>query len=153
MSAPRTPAEAPWVFEDANAKRGVDGDTQLYVARRTLQRPEAVLAFPGEQIRFPGESVTAEREFMVRLLETNTPERKDDYDGWLVAKGFAEDLLSMHDPIAMELRLTGRIDPYGRWLGWAIVAGVNLSYALNEAGLGEYREPVLHQAELLEEEA
>ena len=47
----------------------MDGDTQRFKATQT--------------ITWPDELIKADRDFLVRLLETNCPEREDDNDGWL----------------------------------------------------------------------
>lgn len=131
-----TPDTAPWKLP-AECERVIDGDTQTYTAR-------AIAVLPGEQ-------VTVEREFVVRILETDTPERGDA--GWSEATAFAREFLfgmsfAPPDPKSVELRLTSKRDVYGRWLGWALVDGVNLSYALNDAGHGKYR-PAARQLETL----
>jgi endonuclease YncB( thermonuclease family) len=131
-----TPENAPWRLP-AEALRVVDGDTAVF-------RVALCIAMPGEL-------VTVEREFVVRLLETDTPER--GVAGWSEATTFVRGFLfedgNLALPKTLELRLTGRRDVYGRWLGWALVDGVNLSYAINDAGHGEYR-PV---SAMVEEEA
>ena len=121
-----TVENAPWKLP-AEAVRCIDGDTVVFLARA--------------QLKMPGQLVTVEREFVVRLLETDTPERGDA--GWSEATAFAKGFLfngsfSPPEPRPAELRLTGKRDVYGRFLGWAFVDGVNLSYALNDAGHGKY---------------
>jgi endonuclease YncB( thermonuclease family) len=108
-----------------------DGDTQRFKATQT--------------IIWPDELIKADREFAVRLLETNCPDREDDYDGWLAAKNFVTDFLYEEVevegpvPIPGSLVLEGRKDRYDRWLGWFVRNdGVNLSYALNDANVGTY---------------
>jgi hypothetical protein len=108
-----------------------DGDTQRFKASQ-------VITWPDELIR-------ADREFLVRLLETNCPEREDDYDGWLAAKNFVTEFLYAEveniGQIAVpgRLILTGKKDPDNRWLGWFVRNdGANLSYAINDAKVGTY---------------
>jgi hypothetical protein len=81
------------------------------------------------------------RATQVRLLETNCPEREDDYDGWLAAKDFVTEFLyeEVENEIPGKLILEGRKDPDGRWLGWFVRNdGVNLSYAINDETVGTY---------------
>lgn len=134
MAAP-TPATAPWKLP-ATTLRLIDGDTQTY--RVTFR------------VLLPEETVTLERDFVVRLLEVDTPER--DEEGWSEATGFARSFLfdggDASEPRSVDLRLTGRKDVYGRWLGWALVDGVNLSGALCDAGHGAYRPLAAHLAAL-----
>jgi hypothetical protein len=92
-------------------------------------------------ITWPDELISADRDFLVRLLETNCPERKDDYDGWLAAKDFVTEFLyeEVENEIPGKLILEGRKDSDGRWLGWFVRNdGVNLSYAINDANVGTY---------------
>jgi endonuclease YncB( thermonuclease family) len=109
----------------------LDGDTQYFKASQ-------VISWPDELIR-------TDREFLVRLLETDCPEREEDYDGWLAAKNFVTDFLYEevenlgHVAIPGRLILEGRKDSNDRWLGWFVRNdGVNLSYAMNDAGVGIY---------------
>jgi len=105
----------------------IDGDTQRF-------RATQVITWPDELIR-------ADRDLLVRLLETNCPEREDDYDGWLAAKNFVTEFLyeEVENEIPGTLILEGRKDPDGRWLGWFVRNdGVNLSYAINEETVGTY---------------
>ena len=108
----------------AEALRTIDGDTQVYKVIQT--------------IRLPGESITVEREFVVRLLEVNTPERGEDL--WAEATAFAKGkLFGPEGPVPVILRLSGRRDVYGRWLGWVTLAdGKDLSAELVAAGLGKW---------------
>ncbi len=134
MAAP-TPATAPWKLP-ATALRLVDGDTQVFRVQLRVMLPE--------------EALVVERDFVVRLLEVDTPERNEA--GWAEATSFARDFLfhggDLSLPRAAILHLTGKKDPYGRWLGWALVDGVNLSSALCDAGLGEYSPLSAHLAAL-----
>ena len=109
----------------------MDGDTQRFKATQT--------------ITWPDEIVSADRDFLVRLLETNCPEREDDNDGWLAAKNFVtaflyEEVEDVGDlAIGGRLILTGRKDSEDRWLGWFVRNdGVNLSYAINDENVGSY---------------
>jgi hypothetical protein len=109
----------------------MDGDTLRFKAMQV--------------ITWPDELISADREFLVRLLETNCPEREDDYDGWLAAKDFVTEFLYEEVenvgqvPIPGSLILEGRKDPDGRWPGWFVRNdGVNLSYAINDAKVGTY---------------
>ncbi|HET7270974.1 MAG TPA: hypothetical protein VFI90_07775 [Rubrobacter sp.] len=109
----------------------MDGDTQRFKATQV--------------ITWPDELIKTDREFLVRLLETNCPDREDDYDGWLAAKNFVTDFLyeEVEDvgqvAIPGSLILEGRQDADDRWLGWFIRNdGVNLSYAINDAKVGTY---------------
>jgi hypothetical protein len=116
----------------------IDGDTQVYEVSKLVELPD--------------EEVVVRRDFVVRILETDTPERRENYEGWTAATEFSRSFLFANEvgfaaiPRSVSLRLTGRKDVYGRWLGWALVGGVNLSYALNEAGHGEYRPVTTHMA-------
>jgi len=134
MSAP-TPANAPWKLPAA-ALRLIDGDTQVF--RVTFR------------VLLPEEVVSLERDFVVRLLGVDTPERGEA--GWAEATAFARGFLfdggDASEAKTVDLRLTGRKDVYGRWLGWAIVDGRNLSTELAAAGLGEYRPLAAHVAAL-----
>ncbi len=134
MAAP-TPATAPWQLP-ATALRLVDGDTQVFRV--------------GVRASLPEEVVILERDFVVRLLEVDTPER--DEAGWAEATAFAREFLfdggDLSLPRSAMLHLTGRKDPWGRWLGWCLVDGVNLSSALCDAGLGEYSPLSAHLAAL-----
>lgn len=109
----------------------MDGDTQRFKATQT--------------INWPDELIKSDREFLVRLLETNCPERGDDYDGWLAAKNFVTEFLYEEVEnvgqvaIPGRLILTGMKDSNDRWLGWFVRNdGVNLSYAINEEPVGIY---------------
>ncbi len=134
MAAP-TPATAPWK-RPATCLRLIDGDTQVF---RALIR-----------VFLPEETVTLERDFVVRLLQVDTPER--DEEGWAEATAFAREFLfdggDLAEPKSVELCLSGKRDVYGRWLGWALVDGANLSNALCDAGHGEYRPLSAHLAAL-----
>ncbi len=134
MAAP-TPATAPWKLP-AECMRLIDGDTQSF---RVILR-----------VSLPEETVTLERGFVVRLLEVDTPER--DEAGWAEATSFAREFLfdggDLSLPRSAMLHLTGRKDVYGRWLGWALVDGKNLSSELVAAGFGEYRALAAHMAAL-----
>ncbi len=134
MSTP-TPANAPWKLP-AICLRLVDGDTAVFRAQLRVMLPE--------------ETLVLERDFFVRLLEVDTPERNEA--GWAEATAFARDFLfhqgDLTLPRSAMLHLTGRKDVYGRFLGWAIVDGVNLSSALCDAGHGEYRPLAAHMAAL-----
>src|SRR5215212_3609228 len=109
----------------------MDGDTLRFKAMQV--------------ITWPDELISADRDFLVRLLETNCPEREDDYDGWLAAKNFVTEFLYEEVenvgqvPIPGSLILEGRKDPDERWLGWFVRNdGVNLSYAINDEQVGTY---------------
>jgi len=109
----------------------IDGDTQRFRATQT--------------ITWPDELIRADRDLLVRLLETNCPESEDDYDGWLAAKNFVTEFLYEEVenvgqvPIPGSLILEGRKDSDDRWLGWFVRNdGVNLSYAINDANVGTY---------------
>ena len=105
----------------------IDGDTQRFRATQT--------------ITWPDELIRADRDLLVRLLETNCPEREDDYDGWLAAKDFVTEFLheEVETAIPGKLILEGRKDQDGRWLGWFVRNdGVNLSYAINDETVGTY---------------
>src|SRR5215212_6620445 len=109
----------------------IDGDTQVFRATQV--------------ITWPDELISADRDLLVRLLETNCPEREVDYDGWLAAKTFVTEFLYEEVenvgqvPIPGSLILEGRKDPNNRWLGWFVRNdGVNLSYAINDANVGTY---------------
>jgi hypothetical protein len=105
----------------------IDGDTQRFRATQV--------------ITWPDELISADRDLLVRLLETNCPKREDDYDGWLAAKSFVTEFLyeEVENEIPGKLILEGRKDPDGRWLGWFVRNdGVNLSYAINEEMVGTY---------------
>jgi hypothetical protein len=105
----------------------IDGDTQRF-------RASQVIIWPDELIR-------ADRDILVRLLETNCPKREYDYDGWLAAKDFGTEFLyeEIENEILGKLILEGRKDSDGRWLGWFVRNdGVNLSYAINEETVGTY---------------
>lgn len=136
---------APWRFADAWCVRAIDGDTQVYRVRIVVE--------------LPGETVTVEREFVVRILETDSPERRD-HQAWLAEKAFAEHMLFDEadggglGPATNldELVLTGRRDVYGRWLGWAVVDGANLSHELNRE-FGREAEPLEAQVLRLTGEA
>jgi hypothetical protein len=108
-----------------------DGDTQRFKATQT--------------ITWPDELIKSDREFLVRLLETNCPNREDDHDGWLAAKNFVTEFLydEVEDvgqvAVPGKLILTARKDAYDRWLGWFVRNdGVNLSYAINDQKVGTY---------------
>jgi hypothetical protein len=108
-----------------------DGDTQRFKATQT--------------ITWPDELIKTDREFLVRLLETNCPNREDDHDGWLAAKNFVTEFLydEVEDvgqvAVPGKLILTARKDAYDRWLGWFVRNdGVNLSYAINDEKVGTY---------------
>jgi hypothetical protein len=108
-----------------------DGDTQAFKATQA--------------ITWPDELIKTDRDFLVRLLETNCPEREDDYDGWLAAKNFVTEFLYEEvenvGQVAFpgRLILTGMKDQHDRWLGWFVRNdGVNLSYAINDEGVGTY---------------
>ncbi len=118
------------------ALRLIDGDTQAYRVQLRVMLPE--------------ETLVLERDFVVRLLEVDTPER--DEAGWAEATSFARDFL-FHEgdltlPRSAMLHLTGRKDVYGRWLGWCLVDGRNLSADLVAAGHGAYRPLAAHLAAL-----
>jgi hypothetical protein len=109
----------------------MDGDTQAFKATQT--------------ITWPDELIKADRDFLVRLLETNCPKIEDDYDGWLAAKNFVTEFLYEEvenvGQVAFpgRLILTGMKDQHDRWLGWFVRNdGVNLSYAINDEGVGTY---------------
>jgi hypothetical protein len=112
----------------------------VYITDGNAQRFKAT-----QTINWPDEVIKADREFLVRLLETNCPEREDDYDGWLAAKNFVTELLYEEvenvGQIAVpgRLILTGKKDSHDRWVGWFIRNdGVNLSYAINDEQVGTY---------------
>jgi hypothetical protein len=112
----------------------------VYITDGNVQRFQAT-----QTINWPDEVIKADREFLVRLLETNCPEIEDDYDGWLAAKNFVTDFLNAEvediGQIAVpgRLILTGKKDPDNRWLGWFVRNdGANLSYAINDANVGTY---------------
>ncbi len=134
MAAP-TPATAPWKLP-ATCARLVDGDTAVFKVTLKVSLPE--------------EAVTVERGFVVRLLEVNTPEPNEP--GWAEATAFARSFLfedgDLAVPRPVQLGLTGRKDPWGRWLGWVIIDGKNLSSELVAAGHGEYRALAAHLAAL-----
>ena len=109
----------------------MDGDTQRFQATQT--------------ITWPDELIKADRLFLVRLLETNCPKQEDDYDGWLAATnfvtGFLYEEVEDEEQVAIpgRLILTGMQDSDDRWLGWFVRNdGVNLSYSINEEGVGTY---------------
>lgn len=133
-----TPDSAAWKLH-ASSDHIRDGDTQVYMV--------------GAHIALPDETVIVERLFIVRLLEIDTPERGQP--GWAEATAYSRNFLYEDGDLAMprpvDLRLTDKHDVYGRWLGWAIVDGVNLSYALHDSGHGEYRPATVHAARLMTE--
>jgi hypothetical protein len=109
----------------------MDGDTQRFKAT--------------QMITWPDELNKADRDFLVRLLETNYPDREDDSDGWLAAKNLVTEFLyeevenAGQVPLPGSLILEGRQDADDRWLGWFVRNdGVNLSYAINDANVGTY---------------
>jgi hypothetical protein len=109
----------------------MDGDTQRFKATQA--------------IAWPDELIEADRGFLVRLLETNCPEREDDYEGWLAANNFVSEFLYEEVEnvgqvaVPSRLILTGRKDPQDRWLGWFVRNdGVNLSHAINDEKVGTY---------------
>ena len=120
-----------------------DGDTPVLIAEQI--------------VRWPDGEVRTTHEFVVRILGVDTPETRDK-DPQLRAiayraKEFTSDFLIDTEGILKPatLKLTGRKDVYGRWLGWVEVGGKDLSAALLEAGLGDERAITLHLAELAEE--
>ena len=123
---------APWQFDGAPV-RVIDGDTVVVEGNLF---------------------VDLRREFVVRLLEVDTPElrAKDtaERERALAAKRFTWDFMLTEGGHLRPLKiaLTGRKDVYGRYLGWVSVAGVDLSRALIEAGHGEARTYAAHLREL-----
>src|SRR5215212_10211984 len=116
------------------------GAEALYIMNGETQRFKAT-----QVITWPDELIKADRDFLVRLLETNCPEREDDYDGWLAAKNFVTEFLYEEVenvgqvPVPGRLILEGRKDLNDRWLGWFVRSdGVNLSYAIDDAKVGTY---------------
>lgn len=130
-----TPETVPWRLP-ATCLRIIDGDTQVYEATARVAMPE--------------ETVEVRRTFVVRILQTDTPERGEE--GWAEATAFAREFLYDSSGLAkpVDLRISGRKDVYGRALGWALVDGVSLSAALTAAGLGSYRPLTAHLATLTE---
>jgi hypothetical protein len=114
---------------DAVSRRVLNGDAQVYTAEITVGTVD--------------ETLVVEREYVVRLLGVDTPERDADYEGWKAAVDLAKDFLTEHDdqgktvPIGGgQLTLTGQRDAYGRYLGWFELNAVDLSYELASRGLG-----------------
>jgi hypothetical protein len=98
---------------------------------------EVAYIMDGDTQRFKATQV-----ILVRLLETNCPDREDDYDGWLAAKNLVTEFLyeevenAGQVPIPGSLILEGRQDADDRWL--VRNDGVNLSYAINDANVAIY---------------
>jgi hypothetical protein len=116
------------------------GSEVLYIMDGATQSFKAT-----QVITWPDELIKADRDFLVRLLETNCPEREDDYDGWLAAKNFVTEFLYEEVENVGEVAIPGRLiltgmkDQDERWLGWFVRNdGVNLSYAINEENVGTY---------------
>jgi hypothetical protein len=114
---------------DADSRRVLNGDAQVYTAEITVAAID--------------ETLLDEREYVVRLLEVDTPERGADYEGWKAAVDWVKDFLTEQDdqgktvPIGGgHLTLTGQRDVYGRYLGWFELNGIDLSYELASQGLG-----------------
>jgi Staphylococcal nuclease homologue len=114
---------------DAASRRVLDGHAQVYTAEITVAAID--------------ETFLGEREYVVRLLEVDTPERGADYEGWKAAVDWVKDFLTEQDdqgktvPIeGGQLTLTGQRDVYGRHLGWFELNGIDLSHELASRGLG-----------------
>ena len=122
-----------WRYREYGAEVAyvIEGDTLRFKATQ-------VIAWPDELIK-------ADREFLVRLLETDCPKREEDHGGWLAAKNFVTEFLYEEVEGVGQLAIPGKLilegtkDPQDRWLGWFIRNdGVNLSYAINDAEVGTY---------------
>lgn len=114
---------------DAASRRVIDGDAQVYTANIVVAAVD--------------ETLLVEREYVVRLLEVDTPERDTDYEGWKAAVDWVKDFLTEQDdqgktvPIeGGQLTLTGQRDVYGRYLGWFELDGIDVSHELASLGLG-----------------
>jgi len=114
---------------DAASRRVLNGDAQVYTAEITVATVD--------------ETFLGERDYVVRLLEVDTPERDADYEGWKGAVDWVKNFLTEQDdqgktvPIGGgQLTLTGQRDVYGRYLGWFELNGIDLSYELASHGLG-----------------
>ena len=130
---------APVYEYDAVVKRVVDGDTLVLTAAQLLS--------------WPDEMVSASRDFVVRLIGVDTPERKGKTRGaGDAAKSYVESLVYGQAGLRKEARLylTGRRDVYGRWLGAVRLDGHDLSGMLIESKHGVRREYAAHIAELAE---
>ena len=114
---------------DATSRHVLDGDAQVYTANIVVAAVD--------------ETLLGEREYVVRLLEVDTPERDSDYEGWKAAVDWVKDFLTEQDdqgktvPIeGGRLTLTGQRDVYGRYLGWFELNGIDVSHELASRGLG-----------------
>ena len=68
---------------DAASRRVLNGDTQVYTAEITVATVD--------------ETFLGEREYVVRLLEVDTPERDADYEGWKRAVDWVKNFLTEQD--------------------------------------------------------
>ena len=128
--------EAPHDY-DAEVRRVVDGDTLVATAT--------------QQIAWPDEIVSARRDFVVRLLGVDTPERRGETrEAGDAAKAYVEGLVfgDNGERIGARLSLTGRRDVYGRWIGGLRVGDLDLADALVESGHGVRRDYRAHLAAL-----
>jgi hypothetical protein len=107
----------------------LDGDAQVYTAMITVAAID--------------ETLLVEREYVVRLLDVDAPDKDDDYEGWKAAVDWVKYFLTEQDdqgktaPIeGGQLTLTGQRDEYGRYLGWFELNDMDLSYVLASRGLG-----------------
>lgn len=129
----------------AAARRSIDGDTVVLTAR--------------QQLRWPDEAITCERDFVVRLLAVDAPERRGDTKAaGDAALTYVRSVLFADgdpaEPIPLELETDGAKDVYGRTLGRVRITkgphiGRDLSELIVEAGHGVAKDYAAHRAELM----
>lgn len=124
----------------ARVSRIVDGDTVRMTAFQAL--------------RWPDENIATEREFVIRLLGVDTPERRAPTKAaGDAATVFVRNTLyeegDSGEPVACEIALDGSKDVYGRWIGRIKVDGQDLAGLIIEAGHGVAKDYSAHRAALM----